>query len=210
MQAIAGHQVARRVLTGPPDPAEVLYDWFQTRRWTESLYLELANNENAFVELSEGKVVIYNMPTPRHQAIVLNLAVALRQYAAQENRGQVFVAPMPIRLWRQKFREPDVMFFRTEHLDRIVEQYAGPPDLVVEITSPSTRDVDILTKTGEYALAGIAEYWLIDPEAQAVAVHVLPAGAETYHLVGEYRAGEQIEAQTLEGFSLAVDALFQA
>jgi Uma2 family endonuclease len=209
MEVMAGHQVARRVLTGPRDPAEVLYDWFQNRRWSEELYLALANSENAFVELSEGKVVIYDMPTPKHQTTVLNLAVAVRQYADEGGHGKLFIAPMPVRLWRDKFREPDVMFYRTENLDRIGEQYAGPPDWVAEIASPSTRDIDALTKAGEYALAGIPEYWLVDPEEQVVAVYVLPEGAETYRLVGEYRVGEQLQAQTLEGFGMAVDTLFQ-
>jgi Uma2 family endonuclease len=209
MGVITGHQVARRVLTGPRDPAEVLYDWFQSQWWTEELYLALANSENAFVELSEGKVVIYEMPTPRHQSIVGNLYVALRAYGQAGERGKAFVSPMPVRLWRGKFREPNVMFYRAENLERVGEQFGGPPDWVAEITSPSTRDVDILTKAGEYALAGISEYWLIDPGEKVVAVYVLPQGAETYRLAGEYRVGQEVQAQTLQGFNIAVDTLVQ-
>lgn len=210
MAMITGHQTTRRVLTGPRDPAEVLYDWFQNRRWTEELYLTLANSENAFVELSEGKVVIYEMPTPRHQNIVGNLYVALREYDQAAERGKAFVSPMPVRLWRGKFREPDVMFYTSANLERIGERFGGPPDWVAEITSPSTRDVDILTKAGEYALAGIPEYWLIDLDEQVVSVYVLPEGAETYRLQGKYGLGQEVQAQTLPGFEIAVDKLIQS
>ncbi len=182
---------------------------FQNQQWTEELYLALANSRNAFVELSEEKLVLYEMPTPRHQSIVGNLYVALREYGQAGERGKAFVSPMPVRLWRDKFREPDVMFYRNENLDRIGEQFGGPPDWVAEITSPSTRDVDILTKAGEYALAGIPEYWRIDPEEKAVTVYVLPQGAEIYRLAGEYRVGKEVQAQTLKGFSIAVDTLIQ-
>jgi hypothetical protein len=47
MQAIAGHQAARRVLTAPPEPADVLYDWFTHQWWSEDLYLALASSKNA-------------------------------------------------------------------------------------------------------------------------------------------------------------------
>jgi Uma2 family endonuclease len=117
---------------------------------------------------------------------------------------------MPVQLWRGKFREPDVMFYRAEHLARIGEQYATSPDWVAEVLSPSTRDMDLFTKIDEYALAGIPEYWLVDPEAQVVAVYTLAEGAETYHLVAEYHAGQHIQAQTLEGLALSVDELFKA
>ncbi len=176
----------------------------------EELYLTLANSGNAFVELSEGKVVIYETPTPRHQSIVGNFYTALREYGQTGERGRAFVSPMPVRLWRGKFREPDVMFYTSAHLERIGEQFGGPPDWVAEITSPSTRGVDILTKAGEYALAGIPEYWLIDPEEKVVAVYVLPEGTETYRLLGKYGLGQEVQAQTLPGFNIAVDTLIQS
>jgi Uma2 family endonuclease len=201
-------QVARRVSSQPRDPAEVLYDWFKNRYWSPDLYLSLANSENAFVELSDGKVVIYEMPTPQHQSIVGNLYTALRTYVRTTHQGKVFIAPLAVQLWRGKFREPDVMFYKSPHLTRVGDQFAGPPDWVAEVLSPSTRNIDMLTKTDEYALAGIPEYWLIDPEMQRVTVYTLPEGAENYHLIAEYNVGEQAHAETLPEFAVSVDELF--
>jgi len=85
------------------------------------------------------------MPTPQHQSIVLNLAALLREYP----NSKTLIAPVPIQLWPGKMREPDVMLYRAEHLDRIRDQFAGPPDLVIEVLSPSTRAVDLGEKMYE-------------------------------------------------------------
>ncbi len=59
--------------------------------------------------------------------------------------------------------------------DRGVE---GPPDLVVEITSPSTAGRDGGVKLERYRLYGVAEYWVVDPDARTIDVWDLAGGAE--------------------------------
>jgi Uma2 family endonuclease len=39
----------------------------------------------------------------------------------------------------------------------------GAPDLMVEITSPSTAHIDRGIKKKQYASCGVREYWMIDP-----------------------------------------------
>ena len=39
-----------------------------------------------------------------------------------------------------------------------------PPDIVVEILSPSTRGIDLVRKMALYARSGVPEYWIADPE----------------------------------------------
>lgn len=48
----------------------------------------------------------------------------------------------------------------------------GAPDLVVEILSPSTKKHDRFTKMQHYAAAGVKEYWIVDPLAEAVEVYL--------------------------------------
>jgi Uma2 family endonuclease len=189
-----------------PIPERQLYEWFVEQRWSEDLYLALANNRNSLVDLADGKVVIHPMPTPAHQSVVGNLYVALRQYGGRDRRGQAYTAPMPVRLWPGKFREPDVVYYRTEHLDRVGEQFGGPPDLVAEVLSPSTRGLDAGVKLEEYAQAEIPEYWLLDPEAQTLTVYALAEGR--YSFVALYRSGEQACSGTLDDLTVLVDDLF--
>ena len=181
---------------------DIVYDWFSERLWTEEEYLLFANDQNVLIELSDGKVVIHEMPTPQHQAIVLNIAARLRERA----EGRTLVAPVPVQLWPGKMREPDVMFFKADHLSRIQEHFAGVPDLVVEVLSPSTRSVDLGEKMDEYARAGIPEYWIVEIDAKNVSIYVLRGAS--YILASRVRSGETVQSATIENLFLPVDEIF--
>ena len=44
----------------------------------------------------------------------------------------------------------------------------GAPDLVVEVLSGSTRRRDLIEKRKRYETFGVAEYWVVDPDIDAV------------------------------------------
>jgi Uma2 family endonuclease len=48
--------------------------------------------------------------------------------------------------------------------------YEGPPDFIIEISSPSTRDYDLKQKSTVYMREGVEEYWVIDDEDRKVVV----------------------------------------
>jgi Uma2 family endonuclease len=110
-------------------------------------------------------------------------------------------------LWPDKIREPDILFVSQAHADRIGEQVYGPPDLVVEVVSASTRRTDRVEKFVEYARAGVDEYWLVDPEAQTIEIFTLQDGA--YTLLVKAGKGEQVRSGILAGFEVAVDRVFE-
>jgi Uma2 family endonuclease len=176
-------------------------------QWTEADYFALPDT-NRYVELSEGELLMPPHPTRRHQATVEELYVRLRAFIRERDMGEVHLAPLPVRLWPEKIREPDVLFMAHEHRDRISEQVFGPPDLVMEVTSPSTRHVDRMEKSIEYARAGILEYWIVDPETQTVEILVLREGA--YELLGKWGAGATAHSALIEGFQVLVGDLFPA
>jgi Uncharacterized protein conserved in cyanobacteria len=171
-------------------------------QWTEEDYFALPDTHR-YVELSEGKLIVPPHPTNRHQIAVLELAVRLREFARARDLGEVRIAPLPVRLWPGKIREPDIFFFLKAHTDRIGEQVCGVPDLIIEVTSPSTSRVDRMEKFQEYARAGVPEYWIVDPEARTVEVYVLQRGA--YVLRGKWEPGETASSGLLEGFAVRVE-----
>lgn len=70
-------------------------------------------------------------------------------------------------------RAPDVAFVRTERIpaEGIPRGFwPGPPDLAVEVISPSDSMVDLLEKVGEYLTAGTRLVWVIDPNARKAIV----------------------------------------
>jgi hypothetical protein len=49
----------------------------------------------------------------------------------------------------------------------------GPPDMVIEIVSPSTTRYDRTVKFNKYREAGVREYWIVDPEGRDILTYVL-------------------------------------
>jgi len=177
-------------------------------KWTEEDYFALPES-NLIVELSDGKLIVNPPATPPHQMISGNLYLSLVRYVENGDLGRVLYSPVSVRLWEGKIREPDLLFVRTEHLDRITNKSIdGAPAWVAEIISPSTRKADEVEKLAEYAEAGIPEYWLLDSKAVTIRIYVLPQGASEYVLHATYKAGEIARSVTLIGFEVAVDKIF--
>lgn len=176
--------------------------------WSENEYLDL--DTNRLVEFSNGRLEVLPLPTQSHQLIVLCLARLLAAFAATRGLGMALIAALPVRLWRRKFREPDVVFMLAENAARRHEKLWEGADLVMEGVSPDpkSRRRDRQTKRREYARAGIPEYWIVDPEEQRILV--LSLSGETYQVHGEFGPGTEATSALLPGFSVAVDEVFAA
>jgi Uma2 family endonuclease len=182
-------------------------------QWTEADFLSLPET-NHIVELSNGKVVMPDMPTTTHQRAVTKLLRLMSAHAEANDLGEVSVAPLRVRLWPGKIREPDIVFMLRQHDDRIGEEYWEPPDLVVEVISPrtahssGTEDSDRGEKFLEYAQAGVSEYWLVDPAGGTLEVYRLQRHA--YRLAGRWGRGEVCRSEVMVGFAVAVDTVVGA
>jgi Uma2 family endonuclease len=175
--------------------------WSPQGEWTEDEYFTLPDT-NRFIELSEGELIMPPHPTHTHQRAVLRLAAAMYTFVQSQGLGTVQVAPLPVRLWPGKIREPDILFMAKEHSDRISEQFYGPPDVIVEVLSPGTWRADRREKLVEYARAGIDEYWIVDPSAHTIEVFTLREGA--YTLLGKWGSEETVKSEVLTGLDLRV------
>lgn len=92
-----------------------------------------------------------------------------------------------------------------EHRSRIGEPFWDGADLVMEVVSTDRR-LDYEQKRGEYAKAGIAEYWIVDSKDKKITVLRLQDGQYAVH--GEFMAGEQATSVLLPGFIVDVNAAF--
>jgi Uma2 family endonuclease len=175
--------------------------------WTEAEYLALKTNH--LVELSDGCLEVLPMPTIFHQLIVNYLHGLLSTFVAANVPGMVLFAPLPVRLGSGRFREPDVVYLRPE---RVVDVHGQPQsaDLVMEVVSEGAenRERDLETKPREYAAAGIAEYWIVDPHTQRITVLALEGS--NYRVHGVFGPGTQATSVLLPGFTVAVDPVFAA
>jgi Uma2 family endonuclease len=186
--------------TAQPEPAWEVGRLFPDQgSWTEADYLNLDTNK--LIEFADGIVEVLPMPTFTHQLIMLYLHEMLKAFASPRRLGVAVVAPFRVRLWEGRFREPDVAFMLAAHDDRTREAFWEGADLVMEVVSNENRRHDLETKRHEYARAGIAESWIIDPREEEV--HVLTLHGDAYQVAGVYRPGDEAASRLLPGFRVA-------
>lgn len=175
--------------------------------WSEAEYLALKTSR--MVELVDGRLEVLPMPSPYHQLIGSFLYKLLDAFVVAHALGMVFYAPLPVRLRKGNFREPDVLYLRPGRLQDLHKQPEGA-DLAIEVVSPGVenRKRDFETKREEYARAGIAEYWIADPEEKRITVLTLDGPAYREH--GAFGPGSQATSVLLPGFAVSVDAVFAA
>ena len=188
-------------------PTDILQLLPSPGEWTEAAYFPLSD-QGRLVELSEGNIELLPLPTDFHQLILLRLSLALHLFVSTRRLGQVRFAPLPVRLWPGKVREPDLMFLSRAHQDRI-GRYWGVPDLAVEILSEGTEHKDREIKRREYALAGVGEYWIIDPEAMTVET-LRRDGGDDYSRSLLLDRDSILTTPLLPGFTLKLSELFAA
>lgn len=191
----------------PSWPVALLYPL--QGQWTDADYLALQKRTNRPVELSDGCVEVLPMPSPYHQRIVRFLFRLLESFITGQGLGEVFFAPLPIRLWPGKYRDPDVVYLRPGRIPDPRHQPQGA-DLVMEVVSEDDEDRqrDLETKRQEYARAGVAEYWIVDPKEQKIIVLALDGA--TYRVHGEFGRGSAASSALFPDFTAAVDAVLDS
>src|SRR5258708_9956429 len=125
-------------------------------------------------ELIDGEAYIIPGPDADHQRAILKLALLIGQ--AIRDRSEVFIAPLDVILADDTALQPDVLLVRPDGLARVKRSVEGPPDLVVEVLSPTSRRRDRGIKRTTYARFVLAEYWLGDLVSRSIQVYPLGAG----------------------------------
>jgi Uma2 family endonuclease len=203
-------------LPGEGEPTwEIAYLFPRQGTWTEEDYLDLDGICEGFplVELSNGRLEVLPMPTKTHQLILAFLYELLKAFTAVHAPGIVLFSGMRVRLQRgvrAKFRDPDIVYMKAEHAHRCHEKFFDGADLAMEVVSPDPKDRkrDLEIKPREYARAGIAEYWIIDPEHRWI--RVLTLRGRTYKVHGEFGPGIMATSVLLPGFVVCVDEVLAA
>lgn len=163
--------------------------------------------EDKQYELIDGELHMVPAPRPYHQIVAGRIEYALRGFARERHLGEVIDAPCDVYFTEHDVVQPDILFIAAVRMGIIKEKFVqGAPDLVVEILSPSTSEKDRRIKRRLYALHGVQEYWLVDPEARTVEVLVRQEG--NLELRRTYTGQEELESPLLPGFRLSLPEIF--
>ncbi len=123
-----------------------------------------ATPEGARYQLVEGQLIMAPAPNIGHQRIVRQLSNMLCAHVAKDNSGEILFAPCDVYLSANDVVQPDLLFVASSNFRIIAEDgIHGAPDLVIEVLSWSTAQLDKKTKRRVYARAGVKELWLVDP-----------------------------------------------
>jgi Uma2 family endonuclease len=161
-------------------------------------------------ELLDGELIMVPAPNLKHQTVSAEIYAHLRQFIKAQALGTLLYAPCDVIFSDNNVVQPDLLFVsrEREHLLRDGQKVQGPPDLVVEILSPSTAERDRGAKLALYSKYGVTEYWLVDPIAETVQVHRLQGGI----LVPTRTFGreETLCSALLVGLELRLDDIFSS
>jgi Uma2 family endonuclease len=150
---------------------EVMGVAIRARRWTLAQLHRLPEDGNKY-ELVRGELFVTPPPGDEHETILAKLNEALVPYVRLHGLGHVY-RPYAVMRFEGSEVEPDLMV-RSAHPDRRGNDSdwtrAPIPILVVEVLSGTTRRRDLNQKKSLYLDAGVAEYWVVDPEARTVVV----------------------------------------
>jgi Uma2 family endonuclease len=165
--------------------------------------------EDKRYELIDGELYMAPAPGTRHQTISRDLGVLLWDFVRENRLGQVWFAPFDVILSDEDVVQPDVLFVSQQRQGIISERGCeGPPDLVVEVLSPSNQGRDRELKRKVYARYGVREFWLVDPTAGTI--QVMGLETEDFRSLGVYTQGGEVRSQVIPGLTLPVSHVFPA
>jgi Uma2 family endonuclease len=166
-------------------------------------------DEDMRAEWVNGRIEIMASPASfGHQDVGGFLYSILRAYLESKDLGRLVLAPYVMRLAAiARGREPDLIFVQKDRVHLLTRHYLdGPADLAVEIVSPESNKRDRKVKFAEYQVAGVREYWLIDPDKQTAEFYQLDD--DGYELAALDEEGFY-HSHVIAGFTLRVDWLWQ-
>jgi Uma2 family endonuclease len=184
----------------------------EAAKTTEHLTLEdferLPEEDAYRIELVRGRVVREPRPGARHGWLVQKLFSALDAHVKQHGLGIVInETGFLLSVDPPTVRGPDLAVILSENLPReeLPEGFwTMPPDLAVEVLSPSNSAVEIHEKVVDYLTAGTRLVWVVDPHTRTVIVYGSRDESRLLTLGDDLEGGE-----ILPGFRIAIADLFE-
>jgi Uma2 family endonuclease len=144
------------------------------RLLTIAEFEQLPEEDGYRIELVRGRLVRSRGPASLHGVLAARLVHRLVEFVEEGGHG-VMLAGAGVVLARNPdtVRIPDAAFFSKQRIPETgyAATYWGPPDLAVEITSPSNRVSEMHEKVTDYTDAGVRVVWVVDPPTRTIFVY---------------------------------------
>lgn len=132
---------------------------------------EFLENDLEGYEYVKGELVPMAAAAIVHGEVGINLIIPLGIHVRENKLGRLYSLETTFQL-DDRVVKPDIAFVSTERLSEDkLKGFSVPPDLAVEIVSPSDKHYDVTEKTLAYLKAGTRLVWVIEPIAKTVTVY---------------------------------------
>jgi Uma2 family endonuclease len=173
--------------------------------WTYDDLFSLPEDGRRY-EIIEGE--LYETPAPIwiHALTIRNL-MSLLGPVIDALGGWLVTAPVDVFFRGADPVQPDmVVMLPGSAAHPVYRGVEGPPDLLIEVLSPSNRGHDLLTKRKLYSRAGVREYWIVDPERRTISV--LSLDRDAFHAIHEGVDQGEIVSPLLGGKAFSIERIF--
>ena len=154
--------------------------------------------EGIHAELIDGQIYYMASPTRMHQEITGEMYLAVANHIkASGGSCKVYIPPFAVFLFGDDstYLEPDLTVVCNP--DKLNDKgCVGAPDWIVEVLSPSSRRMDRILKMLKYRMAGVREYWIIDPDTRTVNVFLFNTDNEAEEQAQLYSFEDDISSFT--------------
>ncbi|MBI5198959.1 MAG: Uma2 family endonuclease [Nitrospirae bacterium] len=175
------------------------------KKYTYADYL-LIEDEKRY-EIHEGELIMVPAPNTGHQRISWEIEFIMGKFVKENNLGTILDAPTDVVLAEGVVLQPDILFISKDREDIIKPRAVmAPPDLVVEIASPSTSYYDTVKKRDLYQRYGVKEFWLVFPEENAIEVMTLEEGV--YREFASATGEGKVKSKVLSGLEVDLKEVF--
>ena len=177
------------------------------RRYTYADYYRWDDGKR--YELVDGQAYLME-PAPAwgHQGVSVELEYQIKAYL-KGRPERMYHAPFDVRLnadaGDDTVLQPDIVVF-CDSSKLSGTGCIGAPDMVVEILSPYTASRDNVLKFNRYLLAGVREYWIVDPDARSVQACVLNHGG---YDVKVFTEADRVPVHILDGCVIDLAEVFE-
>ncbi len=155
-------------------------------------------------EYIKGELIPMAPTSLEHGYVSVNLSSSLHLYVRDNQLGRVLISDTGFRVG-ERVLIPDIAFISTDRLpDDPSKASPVPPDLAIEVVSPTDASSKVEEKAFAYLEAGTQLVWVIKPRSKTVTVY----RSETEITVltrNDTLSGDEV----VKGFSCQVAELFE-
>ncbi|MEO5355673.1 MAG: Uma2 family endonuclease [Nitrospirae bacterium YQR-1] len=159
-------------------------------------------------EIINGEEIMGPSPFMRHQYIVLNLTDIIHNYVKKKNLGRLYIAPLDVIFEEGVNRlQPDILFIKKENSHIGQDWVRGVPDMVCEVISSGSYEMDTAVKKAIYEKYKVPEYWIVMPEPQTI--EILTIAGDKYKLHSFAALEGIVTSKVIEGLSVNISDVFE-